>query len=72
MKIITELREALTNAENFEKVKTYNFVRHNCSVKNAEIKIPLKYRLSIVDEKDFDILGYCEHCKTIFHNEDFE
>ncbi len=72
MKKISDVQKILKEAENFEKAKSFNFVTHKCAVKNETIKINLDYQIRIFGDKDFDIFGYCEHCKTVFHNEDFE
>ncbi len=71
MKKIAEVQQILKEVENFEKVKTFNFVTHECPVKNETFKVNLKYSINIEDDKDFDIFGYCENCKTLFYNQDF-
>lgn len=72
MKKITEIKEILLEAENFEKAKSYNFVTHECPVENKTTKIPLKYNIRIEGDENFDIFGYCPHCKTVFYNTDFK
>ncbi len=72
MKKLTEVQQILREVENFEKVKSFNFVSHECPIKNETFKIQLDYSIHVHDEKYFDIFGYCPHCKTVFHNEDFK
>ncbi len=71
MKKIAEVQQILKDVKNFEKVKTYNFVTHECPVKNETFKVNLEYSVNFQDDKYFDIFGYCKHCNTVFYNEDF-
>ncbi len=72
MKKLTEVQQILKEVESFQKVKSYNFVTHECPTKNETFKINLDYSIHITDDKNFDVFGYCKHCKTVFYNEDFK
>ncbi len=72
MKKIAEVQQIFKDAENFEKTKTFNYVTHECPVKKQTLKVNLDYSIHLQDDKYFDIFGYCKHCKTVFHNEDFK
>ncbi len=72
MKKLTEVQQILKEVENFQKAKGFNYVMHECPVKNETIKINLDYSIHFYDDKNFDVFGYCQHCKTVFYNEDFK
>lgn len=72
MKLIKEVNNIFREADNYVKVKSYNFVTHDCEVKKEKIKIVLKYNISIEGSETKEIFGYCEHCNTVFYNKDFD
>ncbi len=69
--MIFKVIEILKSAENFEKSNNFYFQKHSC-INNEEVKVNFDYKIKNNKSDETVTFGYCEICKTIFHNKDFE
>lgn len=70
-KLLSDVNNIFETKGNIEKVKNYNFQRHDCNVKNENVKVDLEYSIKHIDSKEIIIFGMCPYCKTFFYNNDF-
>lgn len=68
--MLFKIVEILKSAEKFEKSNNFYFQNHICEDgENTKINFDYSIRNQINDE--IAVFGYCEKCKTIFHNKDY-
>lgn len=70
-KLLEDINEIFLGKERIEKVKNYNFERHDCEVKKENLKIDLEYSIKHINSDELIIFGVCPHCRTLFYNKDF-
>ncbi len=68
-KLIFKIKEILEKAEKFEKSNNFYFQKHICN--DNEIKINFNYKIKNENTDEIVMFGYCDKCKTVFHNKDF-
>ncbi len=71
MKLLFKIIEILKSAEKFEKSNNFYFQKHICLDGN-EVKTNFEYKIKNNNTDEIAMFGYCDKCKTVFHNKDFE
>ncbi len=69
--MIFKVIEILKTAEKFEKSNNFYFQNHEC-IDGQNVKINFDYKIKNNKSDDSVVFGYCEKCKTVFHNKDFD
>lgn len=69
--LIQEIKDLLNESEEMIAAKNFYYERHDCKVKNENVKVELDYAVKKEKEDKFVCFGLCPYCKTLFYHEDF-
>ena len=69
MDLLSEVKQILTEGENFTKTNNFFFEKHMCVAKNELLKVELKHTVRDNNTDDITNFGICPACKTVFYHE---
>lgn len=72
MDLLEDIKNILTDSQDFIESQSFYFVNHKCEKTGKTIKVQLDYKLSCDLNDSIVKFGQCSECKTCFYHKDFE